>query len=258
MKTSIIYPSFCKSELLRITLYRLSKLNIEGEIEVVLVNDGLEDDTFDVIESLGIPFKYLFTGQRNNSGLLISRNPGFVINHGVRHSDSDNIVITGPDVYLVDDDSLVKTIRELRQNPRAMAVPRDVLDDHDGQARTAASKGTITASLLDNMILNKPNDPFMANPYMPYWMGIRREEFETIGGYDEDLTGICSDDNDIVDRLQWNGCQYDFCDFLAIHLWHPKPKPEEVFANPEYHKNIEIRKTKGQTIRRNIGREWGK
>ncbi len=37
--------------------------------------------------------------------------------------------------------------------------------------------------------------------------------YEKNGGYDEDFTGTCYDDNDIVDRLKFNGCNSDMEDF---------------------------------------------
>ncbi len=93
---------------------------------------------------------------------------------------------------------------------------------------------------------------------MPYWHGMLRHEFEGIRGYDEDLTGICSDDNDLVDRLHKRGLHYNVIGgFLTIHLYHPKRPAADVFADPRYKYNRDVVARAGDTIERNVGRKWG-
>jgi len=241
---------------LKITLRRLASIRRSEEIEIIVVNDGLDDGTEQVVAESNLPYKYFFTGQRHENG-VVRRNPGVVHNIGVRNSDSDFIIITSPEIYLWDDCSLSKTIEATSGNRKALVTPSDVVDDQDGYGLFRLRNGH-EVDTLECLMSHRATGPFVSNRYMPYWMGMWRSEFELIGGYDEDLTGTCSDDNDLVDRLLWNGCSYLHENFYAVHLYHPKPDPDSVLNDPLYKFNLDVRASKGRSIVRNAGRVWGK
>ena len=98
-------------------------------------------------------------------------------------------------------------------------------------------------------------DPFLANPFMPYFMAVNRQRLVDIGGYDEDFTGIGADDNDLTDRLRASGCRYDFAPAEVIHLHHPKHK--NLQSDPRYQHNVNLWKARKGTVVRNKHREWG-
>jgi GT2 family glycosyltransferase len=93
---------------------------------------------------------------------------------------------------------------------------------------------------------------------LPFYMGVRMEVINEIGGYDEDFTGIAFDDDDFVNRLQMYGCQYKYVSGQIIHLYHERnvmENSETFWQKWNYNKNIfDARKN---IIKRNEGKLWG-
>jgi GT2 family glycosyltransferase len=96
------------------------------------------------------------------------------------------------------------------------------------------------------------------NILLPFLMALSREQYIAIGGYDEDFTGIASDDIDFVDRLKMNGCIYHKTNAKTVHLYHPRYWEQIGLNCPEYRHNKNLWLSRKGQIVRNIGREWGK
>ena len=80
-----------------------------------------------------------------------------------------------------------------------------------------------------------------------------------IGGYDEDLIGYASEDNDFVDRLLLKGCKHYRVDAKIIHLYHGKRcSGVAELNNPKWVYNNKIYKERKGILIRNTGGEWGK
>ena len=73
MKCSLAMASFNKSEHLELTFPSIVRQNLSFELEIVLINDGMEDDGTKAVcdkYSKKLDIKYVFSGGRNKNGLI--------------------------------------------------------------------------------------------------------------------------------------------------------------------------------------------
>ena len=86
---------------------------------------------------------------------------------------------------------------------------------------------------------------------------IKKRDFFDIGGYDEDMTGVAYDDNDIVERLKKFGCRYQKVDSRIIHVFHERlPYLDQTIKRKvAYNRKIYMQRKK--IVRRNLNRNWG-
>jgi hypothetical protein len=75
-------------------------------------------------------------------------------------------------------------------------------------------------------------DLYPLNTKLPFFMAVRKCDWNAIGGYDEAMTGISFDDDDFVARMQDIGASYVQSDAIVIHLYHPRIS-DTVRNNPE-------------------------
>ena len=251
-KASIIIPAFQRVYLLKWTLFSLAEQNISFPFETIVVNDGVPDQTEELCkkykEQLNI--KYIFSGQRNLSGELKWRIPGFAINIGAKQSSGNVLIIAGAEMFHLNS-TIEKLTKPVLKDPSLLSIPEgwddnstflDILNSHDGKYN-----------------LNSVKKYNKLEVKLPFLMGISRDKFFSIGGYDEDFTGIAYDDNDIVNRLLLSGCRYCQTNAKTIHLYHRghktylNKKEEEQWL---YNKKLYLER-KGMIVR-NKDREWGK
>jgi hypothetical protein len=233
------------------------------DFEVIVVNDGLSNDgTEEVCEEYkNRNLKYIFSGHRNIDSIN-SRNPAIPNNIAFKQSSGDIIFLTCPEMYHLNN-SIEISLSGLSDN--VMVIPKCIILDQDN----------IVASYLQNnykdicevsKFVNKNNLPIPNDRIeeMPFFVGMKRDIFEYIGGYDEDFTGYAGEDNDLVNRLQLCNMKYKRVDAKIIHLWHGKNSgsltinniPLEIKEKWQYNYNL-LLKRQGIIIR-NVGREWGK
>ncbi|MGD8401515.1 MAG: glycosyltransferase [Bacillota bacterium] len=251
MRVSLIIASFQRAQLLHWNLVSLARQNFPDEMETLVVNDGLPDET----EAVCAPFqarlnlKYLFVGQRNLAGTLHWRVPGFAYNIGARQSSGTILIICCAEMFHVND-TVAQLVAAVCANCKNLAIPFGK-DDRDGYALQAviAQNGGFDPQLFPQYI--------DLDTHLPFLLAVGREEFFKIGGFDEDFTGIAFDDNDLVERLQKNGCCYCQTEARAIHLYHPRYM-YEVGMNDQWHYNRNLYMARGNRIIRNQNREWGK
>jgi len=260
---SIIMPCFKRAELLKWGLLSIAKQKIDFDYEIIILNDGVEDDTQSVCDMFfrKLKIKYIFTGQRNTDTLR-PRIPGYAINIGVKQSVGDVIVLTCPEIFHIQEDVLNLLIRAVRSDPNALATPREVADDMNGLflEHVKFNFGDIDPSVLSDLIeVNKKTrddgiSAFISNPYMPYLIAMRKSHFMDIGGYDEDFIGTAADDNDLMDRLLASGCDYKLVEADVVHLYHGA-KPD--MGSERYKYNVALWKSRKGIIERNKTRLWG-
>ena len=86
-----------------------------------------------------------------------------------------------------------------------------------------------------------------------------KKEFIEIGGYDEDFVGYAGDDNDFVQRLLKNGCEYYCNNAKVVHLFHGKRCDSDYhWKNPAWVYNHFLYQVRKHKIVRNENKEWGK
>lgn len=247
MKVSIIITTFNRSELLHYGLSSYLKMEDEDDIEIIVVNDGLDDDTKNVCDyySKFLDLKYYYIGHRNKEDDIKWRCPSHAINFGVKKSSHNNIIISCAEMYYVPN-NITPFISKLEEDRTRLVYCSGYDDD-----------GTYLDSLKDKTTTNY-NHFQNLNTLFPFYMLIDKENFISIGGYDEDFIGIAFDDNDIVDRLLGSGCSYYKHDSDVIHLYHSRDTNN---YSSEFQRmwdlNCSIYNSKRGIVVRNENKEWG-
>ena len=228
MKLSIIIPAFKRPELLNFGLYALSRQKITYPYEIIVLNDGIQDDTEKVcnkyIKYGGLPIKYVFTGQRNSKGIKW-RTPGIVINQGVNLAKGEVIILTSPEIYILDQ-CLPLMVNPVLQNKNTLTITQG-FDDNKSYFLNYIRRAEGNCQGYRN---------FKAlaelNTQLPFFIAMSREKFLSIGGYDEDFIGFAFDDDDLIKRLKEAGCIYKTLPLRVVHLYHSR-KTREGMTNEE-------------------------
>ena len=261
MKVSLILPSFRRATLLDLGLSSIAKYTYDFPLEIVVVNDGLEDETRDVCRRYADRFemKYLFSGQRNVDGIKM-RIPGYAINIGVRNCTGDIIVLSCPEVYHVNN-CLKLLIFAAQGQPQYLVIPESMYFDDVGTVTNYLLKGkTEPLEAMDAIESLTSGIVGTDAVTMPYLMAMYKEKFMEIGGYDEDFTGYAGDDNDLVHRLLFNNSMlYGKLPAKIIHMYHGVRCDAQMHPeNPRWVYNYELfLKRKNQRVR-NQGIDWGR
>lgn len=259
MKASIVMTTYRRPHFLRAVLESIARQDLAGlDYEILVVNDGLEDETRSVVEEAAktLHVRYIYTGQRKDN---VWRTMGFAANVGIRQTDGEIVVLTNSDMYHVGE-TVRAVVAGCAEDEMTLSTVRQVYDD-DGRLIHCLADCPEDAARSVREIREGPRPPglFPTNPDMPFFMAVRRKHLMRVGGYDEDFIGCASEDCDLLDRLLEIGCHYryatDECDL--VHLHHGRRSIEELRADPGFAYNIRLReKRKGQVVR-NAGREWG-
>jgi glycosyltransferase involved in cell wall biosynthesis len=260
---SIILPSFRRSELLDFGLFSLSKQKTSFPFEIIVLNDGVLDDTERVCSKYE-NVKYIFTGSRNLDGEIKWRVPGYAINIGVKQSSGDILVLSNPEIWHLLENNLEVAVQSCINNNLTISVPTLINFDDDRHILSY-----LLNSNYNNSSLGIPNDIFnlgcpetpkskMASG-MPFFFTMPKSYFMGIGGYDEDFTGYAGDDNDFVGRLKYKGLiVHRINELKVIHLYHEGTNNGMNHEdNPAWVHNYTLWKTRKGIIERNVGREWG-
>ena len=250
-KCSILITTFQRPHLLKWGLYSLARQHIPFPLETIVINDAVEGDgTEEICKEYAdrLNIKYIFSGKRNLGENIKWRVPGFAINIGAKQSSGKVIIISCAEMFHINDTIALLT-EPVLHNPKSIGIPIGK-DDQDG-------------SFLNHLIMNNGHHNVeMLNKYpklnalLPFLMSVSRQQFDEIGGSDEDFTGIAYDDNDFVDRLLANGCKYIQTEAKTVHLYHPRyVYGKEQHADLLFNKNLYLSR-KGIIVR-NKGRDWG-
>lgn len=251
MGVSLILSSFRRAHLLERSLFSIARQNVP-DLEVVVVNDGVEDDTEGVVNYYRdkLDIKYIFSGHRNADGDKW-RVSGFALNIGVRVCKHEMIILSCAEIYHLND-AISYLTDAVAKDHKVLASTKIIYFDADGSyfanIKTTESK----------LSFKKDNEAYDCR-LMPFFMGMMKERFTEIGGYDEDFTGYAADDNDLISRLISNGCYYAFTDAEVVHLYHGKRCDSQIhWEEPAWAFNRKLFLERKNIIIRNQNREWGK
>ena len=259
---SIIIPSFRRSNLLYWGLESLSYQSIKSNYEIIVLNDGIPDKTEEVCNNYKnkLNIKYIFTGQRNTEKIEW-RIPGFAINIGARLAMGKNLILTCPEIWIIDN-CIQEIIDLLNQDSNRLVISEgkdDRLSIFLNHLNRKNNKSQFLQIYNNLPMQDAKGNTLKLNTKLPFFLGLNKQKFIDIGGYDEEFIGFCFDDSDIVDRLLLYGCYYYKTQNKIIHLFHRRLR-----AGIEYEKNKLwihnqnlYNQKRGQIIR-NIGKEWGK
>jgi len=251
MELSIIIPSFNRAALLKYGLKSLAKQKTLSEFEVIVLNDGVPDDTEEVCDAYKekLDIRYVFTGHRNIPDPQW-RIPGYAINIGARLARGKYMAIMCPEMYLLDD-CLQDMMDTLRNRPKSLVIT-DGKDDQSEDFLNEVKEKTSDV-VLETMYDGMPK----LNTEFPFFFGVNTEEFVGIGGYDEDFVGNCWDDQDIIMRLKQNGNTYVKLDKRIVHLYHSRLRYEKDKIKKLWDYNKDVYDRKFGQIHRNIDNDWG-
>jgi GT2 family glycosyltransferase len=94
-------------------------------------------------------------------------------------------------------------------------------------------------------------------------MGMRKDVFLSIGGYDEEFKGYAVDDVELIQRLRMNGCTYYQTQTHIVHIYHSKYMDvragfKDIKEQEKQHQfNKDLYETKKDIIIRNRKNSWG-
>lgn len=254
MRATVLIPTFERNDLLRWNLDGLARQDL-SDIEVFVLDDRFETDTecSELVDEFRDKFDihYIHTGQTKDANYW--RIPGFAINIGAKRAKGDQIVICCAEMYH-QNETVQLVVEPLEENPKRLTIPHGRRE----------ARGSIRKWLTDSgrRMTDDEFDKLQKSLKVryPFFMGINRDIFMKIGGYDEDFTGIAADDDDLIGRLNKYGCGHHKTEARVIHLEHSL-----VRANDGLDETLEERKRfnkslwaqrRGQ-IYRNRDREWG-
>jgi len=227
IETSIFLTSYDRPNQTKKCLPAIRK-QCDDSVEIILCDDyhqsSLELATF----CAGLGVRYVHTGKQKQ-GKNMWRVPGFALNIGFQQSLGRNIIFGNSEILLVDESTISKMVTEI--NARAICSPR---------------------------ILGEGTSEFL-NCKLPFFLGMPRGIFSAIGGYDEDMTGYCFDDNDFSDRALTRGV-FKELDVVAVHLHNERgalARKDSFIDNRAWEFNRAIYEQRKDVLVRNKDRAWG-
>lgn len=211
MKVSIVI-SACDN---RERLFERSLLSLErqtipkDEFEVVMVDDADRHELRSMCRTAaesGLRFRYIRIDPSKSHIPAASFTPALTNNVGFRYAEGDVVVITGPE-----------TIHGEWNVELAAVVPKNrceygLVFRADRRFEKWIAGDSKRAHQPMSVMLGAPGaraDCRTRPPHPPaywYWMAVRRNNVEAIGGCDEEfMRGICGDDDDFANRMKMRG-----------------------------------------------------
>jgi glycosyltransferase involved in cell wall biosynthesis len=95
VEASVIIPTYNRKDLLELSLYSFNEQDyIANKFEVIVIDDGSNDGTFDMVKSLQMNYELKLLRNEKNYGASLARNQGVEMANGdiIIFSDSDCIV----------------------------------------------------------------------------------------------------------------------------------------------------------------------
>jgi glycosyltransferase involved in cell wall biosynthesis len=249
-RISLVLTCFNRGKQLDISLSSLIKNGVNFPLEIVVVNDGLDNDgTKEVCKkySKQLDIKYYFSGAGNSDG-LISRNPAIPNNIGIRKATGDILILTCPEIVHLNN-CIDNLIQPLLKDKKALTIPSKLYFD---------CEDTFTIEYQKDIVDLKKYTQKNNDAKMPFLLGVWKDQIEAIGGYDEDFIGYACEDNDLVSRLISNHCYHVETPAQIIHLYHGKRCPDGYqYNNSAWCYNWKLFNDRQGILKRNEGKDWG-
>lgn len=238
MKTTLLITTYNRDRLLQLGLESIRR-DEHKDLDIIVLNDGEIGNAENIAINYGA--RYIYTAIHKKGW----RVPGFALNIGAKHTDPETkiLILSCAEMYHVD--NCIEALREaVKVDSMALAIPEGK-DDHEARF----------LNNLDNM--EKYAECRSLRTELPFLMAMRYNRYVDIGGYDEDFTGASYDDDDIVDRLQSDGCHYVKVSARCVHLYHDRNTTAK-HANGALERNKKLYLERKNQVVRNLNREWGK
>jgi len=258
MKVSVILPVFKRASLLDLGLKSLSMQKIYYPFEILVINDGIEDETEAVCDKYPeLNIRYIFSGQRNKDEIVF-RTPAFAFNIGIKQSTGDIVMLSNPEIFHLTD-TMHELLAPLDVSDSFITSPANIMFDNTGKTLKYLREHftlDLPAHISDDLEKNNARCKYASR--LPFCIALEKKHLIEIGGYDEDYSGWACDDDDIIDRLILKGLSFFYVNSSIIHLYHAKQYERGNRKHPKFLHNYNIYMKKKGTIIRNEGKDWGK
>ncbi|OGW18687.1 MAG: hypothetical protein A3G93_15930 [Nitrospinae bacterium RIFCSPLOWO2_12_FULL_45_22] len=201
MNISIVIPAFNSQKTIAQAIEAcLQQIYDQGEIEVIIVDDGSTDDTQKIVRSY--PVGYIF---QENSGPAKARNTGWEAAQG------DIICFTDSDCIPHND-----WVQKLVRNFNAKDVGAV-----GGSYSIANEENLLAACIHQEILLRHEQMPKRAKALGSYNLSVPKRLLEKIGGFNEEYTQASGEDNDLCYRLIKAGYSLYFEKEALVFHYHP-------------------------------------
>ncbi len=198
---SVIIPAYNAASTIKQTIEAVARQDYEGEVEIIVVDDGSTDKTPEIIQS----FKNVRYLRQENAG------PASARNRGARTAASQVLCFTDSDCV-----PLSNWIRELVA-PLSDEKIAAVAGSYD-----IANPEFILARMIHQEIIfrHKYLMPESPKSFGSYNFCIRRNAFETLGGFNTEYCHASGEDNDLAYRLLKSGHTIHFNQNARVKHFH--------------------------------------
>lgn len=192
MRCSIVIPTYNKAALLQRTLERVRSQKIPFEHELIVVDDGSQDDTHGVCEFYGVDYAYL------DRPFICG--PAAAKNAGYRKARGEVVLCMNDDILLMGDDAVARMCN-LKARTYNVAYEDHMTED-----------GGIDCGHSARLPLF-------------YCAAVTRKHLWAVGGCDERFTMLNCEDTFLSECLRHRlGVRPVFLeDVHARHQWHDRP-----------------------------------
>ena len=229
---AVLVSSFQRPNHLRRVLHSIAaQRDVDGQFEVVVTDDGSQDETFEVVESFAksVRFPVAFTTHRHETYQLARCR-----NEGVVASEAPYLLFLDGDCLIPPDH--LRCHLDARKPGVVFAGYCALLDrqttDQLGVNEIQSGEFVKLASQSELQKLAKMDRKarfyeFIRHPSKPKLfggnVGIHRTDYEEINGYDEAFEGWGCEDDDLRVRLRQAGKRIRsiLSWTRTYHLWHP-------------------------------------
>jgi len=246
---TILITTYKRPHLLTWGLHSIARQDNPYDTEILVLNEHYCDDTEEIVlkykDRLNI--QHIITKKAEDKDKW--RVPGFALNIGAKMAQGSILFITCAEIFHTND-CIKNMVTHMLENSKILCIPAGK-DDLTGHylARVRETEGNPTPKDYDDCGLLNVNIPFL--------MGVFKEDYINIGGYDEDFTGVGWEDTDFVERMNKYGCRHNQVDARIVHLFHPRIHGDDRSLSLTRHNQTLYAQRRG-IVKRNEGREWGK
>ena len=170
MDLSIIVPVYNVEKYVRTCIESIYRQGLdEKKFELIIVNDGTEDHSMEVIADIILQHSNIIVINQENQGLSVARNNGMAIAKGdyILMIDSDDLLI----------DNSVKILLEKAFETKAEVVTADYLQMNNEEIEAFLS-GSIHNKTEDLVIKEHTGEDFLKEDYCRnIWRNLYRNEF---------------------------------------------------------------------------------
>lgn len=207
IKISIVVPTFRRPQVLRETLLAIAALDYPLEqYEVIVVDDGSEDETAKVVATLQPNFVNFIYHQQKNSGVASARNYGARVANG-------EIVIFNDDDIIVEPDNIKKHLTNLKRFGQCLVCGHWEFTPELKAYLSSTAFGRYRMTMEDwykseNGKRLLSGRCYECDTVSGQNFSIRRDDFWSIGGFDEQFPFAGCEDHEFTRRAAQAGYKF--------------------------------------------------